>query len=571
MAESFTVRGKCAVPGIAFGTLRYPAGDAQSLLASYRKATAQKEKERFLAARASALEGAERIARNLAGDGKTEQASILEARAMILSDSTLEAEVLSRIESGLSAPEAALEASKALAAEIAAVDDPYLRERSVDVENAGREIFQFLMGGTGTDRSGGASILCGEEIDPSAAADDEERAATGLVIGSGSVTSHVVIIAKSRGIPTIVGIDRIRERLPDGAPAILDAEEGLLILNPDPETAARYREKAKQETEQSRYLESLSDLPAVTLDGHRVTLAANIGKPHDIDSAAKYGCEGVGLFRTEFLFMGRDSLPTEEEQFEAYRYVIERCGGECVIRTMDIGGDKPLPYLQIPPEKNPFLGWRAIRISLERTDLFQTQIRAILRASHYGKAAVMLPMISGLEEIRKARGLISECMSQLKREGVPFDAGIPVGIMVETPAAVWMAPEFASECDFFSIGTNDLIQYTLAADRGNAKLSSLYTPFHPAVLRSIIRVIRAAHDRGIRVCMCGEMAGDPRAAGLLCSLGLDEFSMSLPFIPKVKDTVRRLTRNPEAAEKILFCKSKAETEAVLEVFAKPSE
>ena len=570
MAESFTICGKCAVPGIVCGTLRYPAGDVQSLLASYRRETTQREKEQFLAARGAALEAAERISRNLTDAGKPEQASILETRKMILSDSILESQVFAEIESGLSAPEATLKASKALAAQIAGVDDPYLRERSVDVENAGRELSRLLLGEAKPGPSDGSSILCGEEIDPSAAADEEDGAAAGLVIGSGSVTSHVVIIAKSRGIPTIVGVDRIREQLPDGAPAILDGGKGLLIVNPDPETAERYREKAKQEKDRNRYFESLSDLPAVTRDGHRVTLAANIGKPHDIDSAVKYGMEGVGLFRTEFLFMGSNSLPTEQEQFEAYRYVIKRCRGQCVIRTMDIGGDKPLPYLQIPPEKNPFLGWRAIRISLERTDLFLTQIRAILRASHYGKAAVMLPMISGLEEIRKARELITECMGQLRREGIPFDEAIPVGIMVETPAAVWMAPEFAAECDFFSIGTNDLVQYTLAADRGNPKLASLYTPFHPAVLRSILRVIRAAHDRGIPVSMCGEMSGDPRAAGLLCSLGLDEFSMSPPSIPKVKDAIRGLTRQPEAAEKILSCSSTAEIEAVLEAFAEPS-
>lgn len=570
MNERDSVRGISAVPGIVKGTVCFLSDDMDLLLKTYRKESAEREKEKFFQSRKDSLAAGERIVKDLRKENSEEQAAILEARGMILSDTVLESETIHRIEEeDMSAPLAVLKASEGLAEQFSDLDDPYLRERASDIQGAGKEIALRLLGQDTAARDvQGPVILCGQEIDPAVVADAERGGIAGLVIGSASRTSHAVIIAKSRGIPTVVGIEALREKIPDRAPAILDGNEGVVLVNPDEAAAETYRRKIEEEAALNRYYAGLAEKPAVTGDGFRVTLAANIGKPHDLDGAEAFGYEGVGLFRTEFLFMGRETFPTEEEQFEAYRYAVEKCGGKlCVIRTMDIGGDKPLSYLQIPEEKNPFLGWRAIRISLERTDLFLPQVRAILRAGVYGRAAVMLPMISGVEEIRKARGLIRQAMDDLKREGIPFSADIPVGIMVETPAAAVMARQLAPECDFFSIGTNDLVQYTLAVDRGNAKISSLYSYFHPAVLSLIAQVAQAAKERGIWVGMCGEMAGDPRAARFLCSLGFDELSMSPPSIPKVKDAVRRLETSRSEVEKVLSLGSVTEAEAY---FAAPS-
>ncbi|MCI6606895.1 MAG: phosphoenolpyruvate--protein phosphotransferase, partial [Mitsuokella jalaludinii] len=353
-----------------------------------------------------------------------------------------------------------------------------------------------------------------------------------------------VIIAKARAIPTIVGLnkeDRI-DRIADGDHVIMDGERGEIVINPAPEDIASYDEKIKKQKELAAHYAALKDLPAVTTDGVKVDLMANIGTHMDVDNALNYGAEGVGLFRSEFVFMGRQDIPTEEDQFKAYKEAIEKCKGKlCVIRTMDIGGDKPLPYLNIPEEENPFLGYRAVRISLQRRDLFLPQLKAILRAGVYGKAAIMIPMIINVAEFKKVKEFIEEAKLELAHEGKAYSDDVQVGIMVETPAAAIMTPILAKYVDFFSIGTNDLVQYTLAVDRGNANISYLYNHFNPAVLRLVQRTITSARENGIWAGMCGEMASDPNAAVLLMAMGINELSMSAPSIPRVKEKIRSIS------------------------------
>lgn len=537
MTKSKIVKATGAVAGIAQGYLHFLGRDIQKALKLYQPEPPSQELQRFYDARGTAAARSEKLAEILREEHQDEQAAILETQSLILSDTYFESLVVEKIQAlGLSAPQAVLQSSEEMTAPILALDDPYLRERASDIKNAATQIAEILLGIEETALKTPA-ILFGEEIDPALIIGLSQEA-TGFIIKSASTTSHAVLLAKSRGIPTLVGIEDLRGQIADNTPVILDGGEGLLIVNPDERTAREYQLKMEAQEQRKQEYRRLASILAVTKDGFKVTLAANIGYPDELLEAAQYGYEGVGLFRTEFLFLGQSSLPTEEDQYFAYRRAIERCKGHrCIIRTMDIGGDKPLDCLKIPPEQNPFLGWRAIRISLERTELFLTQIRAILRAAEFGKAAIMLPMISSIKELRKAKALIAQAMQSLGEQKIPFAGDVEVGIMVETPAVAIMAAQFAKECDFFSIGTNDLTQYTLAVDRGNPLVSKLYSYFHPAVLRLIRQVILAAHREGKWVGMCGEMAGDPAAARLLCSWGIDELSMSLPQIPLVKQAI----------------------------------
>lgn len=537
MTKSKTIKVTGAVAGIAQGYLHFLGYDLQKALKLYHPQDPPQELQRFYDARGAAAARSEKLAEMLRSEHQDEQATILETQSLILSDTYFESLVVEKIQAfGLSAPEAVLQSSEEMTAPILALDDPYLRERASDIKNAGTQIAEILLGIEETKLKAPA-ILFGEEIDPALVIGLSQEA-TGFIIKSASTTSHAVILAKSRGIPTLVGIEDLRGQIADNTPVILDGGEGLLIVNPDAQTIRDYQLKIEAQEQEKQEYRRLAKISACTRDGFRVTLAANIGYPEELLDAAQYGYEGVGLFRTEFLFMGKSSLPTEEDQLFAYRRAIERCQSHrCIIRTMDIGGDKPLDCLKIPPEQNPFLGWRAIRISLERTELFLTQIRAILRAAVFGKAAIMLPMISSIVELRKAKALIAQAMQSLEEEKIPFARDVDIGIMVETPAVAIMAKQFAKECDFFSIGTNDLTQYTLAVDRGNPLVSQLYSYFHPAVLRLIRQVILAAHSQEKWVGMCGEMAGDPAAARLLCSWEIDELSMSLPQIPLVKQAI----------------------------------
>lgn len=537
MTKSKTIKATGAVAGIAQGYLHFLGRDLQKALKLYQPQPPSQELQRFYDARDAAAARSEKLAEILRGEHHNEQAAILETQTLILSDTYFESLVGEKIQVlMLSAPEAVLQSSEEMTAPILALDDPYLKERASDIKNAATQIAEILLGFEEATLKKPA-ILYGEEIDPALIIGLSQESA-GFIIKSASTTSHAVILAKSRGIPTLVGIEDLRGQLADNTPVILDGGKGLLIVKPDAQTIQDYQLKIEAQEQKKEEYRRLATISACTKDGFKVTLAANIGYPEELLEAAQYGAEGVGLYRTEFLFLGKSSLPTEEDQFFAYRRAIECCQNHrCIIRTLDIGGDKPLACLEIPPEQNPFLGWRAIRISLGRTELFLTQIRAILRAAAFGKAAIMLPMISSMAELRKAKKLIAQAMQSLEMENIPFAADVEVGIMVETPAAAIMAKQFAKECDFFSIGTNDLTQYTLAVDRGNTLVSQLYSYFHPAVLRLIRQVILAAHRESKWVGMCGEMAGDPVAARLLCSWGIDELSMSLPQIPVVKQAI----------------------------------
>ena len=349
-----------------------------------------------------------------------------------------------------------------------------------------------------------------------------------------------MIIAKAKGIPTIIGLEKF-DLLENKAQVVLDGDTGEVAWHLAPTEEENYRKKLKQQEQEKEYYLNLAKKEVVTQDGHKVVVAANIGSDKDIDKALQFGCEGVGLFRSEFLFMSRSAMPNEEEQFAAYKAVVQKCGEKlCIIRTMDIGGDKSLEYLKVPPEQNPFLGWRALRISLKRPELFLPQLKAILRAGVYGNVAIMLPMVISLNEIIEAKEFIKLAQAELDKERVPYSKTVSIGIMVETPAAAILADKLAQHVDFFSIGTNDLAQYVLAVDRGNENISYLYNYFNPAVLKIINDVVCAAKKNNIWVGMCGEMAGDILATELLVGMGIDELSMSGSTIPKVKERITKI-------------------------------
>ena len=539
MSEVLTGIG--VVAGNAVGRIKLVSLDLSGYLKKYTAGDAAGEKAKLDLAFAQAEKQLSELAVQMRESGQKQQADILEAHKMMLLDPELKSMVEAKMGTSMSAPQAVLAVAEEYAAVFDAMEDSYMRERAADIRDIGRRIVKNLLGVTDTDWGTEPVIVCAADLEPSALANLPAGLVQGVALEHGSTTSHAVIIAKARGIPAIVGLKGLA-RLKDGEMAALNGSTGELILSPDAVLLKEYTEQIQKQQEKAEADRENAALPAVTTDGVKLQLAANVGRPQDMEKALELGCEGVGLYRTEFLFMERDSMPGEEEQFAAYRQVAQQCGANlCIIRTMDIGGDKPLSYLDIGQENNPFLGWRALRISLVRTDLFITQLKAILRAGCYGKVAVMLPMVISLDEIRRAKECLAKAIHELEQEGKQFDGNVPFGIMVETPAAAVSASILAKECDFFSIGTNDLTQYTLAVDRGNPKVSGLYNPFHPAVLQLIQRVLDAARDNGIWAGMCGEMAGDPLAAVLLAGMGIDELSMSATALPRVREKIRSVS------------------------------
>lgn len=545
-------QGKSVVEGIAIGTVQYIQDSFEEVLLEYVAGDQENEKLKYREALAQASERLKEIVDKAKEAKNKDQTEIMEAHMFMIQDPMLDESIYKNIETGLSAPKAVLNASEEMANMLESLEDAYLRERAADVKDVGKRLVRILLNIEEPKIDQEGIILCGEDIEPSIIANLSSEKVLGVVMGSGSSTSHAVIIAKAKGLVTLVGIGSAIKDFRNGAKAIIDGYEGKLIIEPSKEEEEIYQKKYELELEKKAYYLSMSALPAITKDGFTVTLATNIGNPKDIDDALKFGGQGVGLYRTEFIFMGKKQLPTEDEQFLAYKYVVEKANGElCVIRTMDIGGDKPLDYLSIGKEDNPFLGWRAIRICLERTDIFITQIKAILRASAYGKVAIMLPMIINLQEIKQAKELIEVAKLELTQGSIAFAQDIQVGIMVETPAAAVMAPIYAKEVDFFSIGTNDLVQYTLAVDRGNQKVSYLYDHFNCAVIRFIAQVVEAAHANGKWVGVCGEMASDPLAVPLFLELEIDELSMSAPSIPKIKEAVRACKRDGKILDHLL--------------------
>lgn len=493
--------------------------------------------------------------------------AIFSAHLEMVKDIALYESVTAKIKNRYNAEAALMEASTEFIQIFESMDDDYMRERAADVKDVSYRLLCVLQGVTVNPFEGIAEpvILVAEDLTPSDTANLNLKYVLGFITRDGGVTSHVSIMAKSLGLPALVGVRDILKEVREGDTVILDAGQGDIIINPQEEVIENYRNlKTAFEKRQSE-LAGMTGLPAVTRDGKEVLLCANAGNIKDIRNALQYNVDGIGLFRSEFLYMENSHFPTEEEQFLVYREAAGLCGKELTIRTLDIGGDKELPYYVFEKEENPFLGWRAIRISLELRDMFKAQLRAILRASAFGHVRIMFPMIISLEELRMAKAAAEECKQELKKENIPFDETIQLGMMIETPASVILAGEFAGEADFFSIGTNDLTQYVLAVDRGNKRIAGMYNSFHPSVLQSIKQVIRAGHDKHIKVGMCGEFASDERAVKLLLGLGLDEFSMSSVEIPNVKNIIRNTSYDEavELADKALGQSTLAEIYGIL--------
>ena len=471
-----------------------------------------------------------------------DKAAIFDGHIMLLEDDDLMDEVKDKIKAEKMAASKALdEGVNEYCEMISQLDDAYLREREADLKDVGKRWLKNILGIRMKDLSNldPETVVVAYDLTPSDTAQLDLKNAVGFITEIGGKTSHSAIMARSLELPAVVGVKDALKEMADGASIVMNGEVGEIIIEPDAEILKDYTEKREAYLKEKEELKKLIDEEAVTADGHKVELWGNIGSPEDIDAVLEAGATGVGLYRTEFLFMNSDHLPTEEEQYKAYRVVAEKLQGKPVtIRTMDIGGDKELPYMDLPKELNPFLGWRAIRISLVKQDIFKTQLRAILRASAYGQVKIMYPMVTSINEVRKANEILDECRKELDEIGKKYDKDIKVGIMVETPSVAIISYKFAKEVDFFSIGTNDLTQYFLAVDRGNELVASLYDSFNPAVLEAIQKVIDAGHDRNISVSMCGEFAGDRRATELLLGMGLDAFSMSASSVLQVKKKIR---------------------------------
>ncbi|WP_285316502.1 phosphoenolpyruvate-protein phosphotransferase PtsI [Providencia rettgeri] len=537
------ISGILVSPGFAFGQALILKEDP--IVVSTKKiADDQVDKEiaRFIEGRNKSAEQLNLIKEKAEKNLGAVKAEIFEGHIMLLEDEELEQEIVTLIKGDKkTADAAAYSVIEDQAQALESLDDEYLKERAADVRDIGKRLLKNILNIPIVDLSAISEevILVAADLTPSETAQLNLDKVLGFITDLGGRTSHTSIMARSLELPAIVGTSDATSKIKNGDFIVLDGVNNTIHLNPSEaeiDKLKAFRDEYLQEKEE---LAKLKDLPAITLDGHQVEVCANIGTVRDVAGAERNGAEGVGLYRTEFLFMDRDSLPTEEEQFQAYKAVAEAMGSQAVIvRTMDIGGDKDLPYMNLPKEENPFLGWRAIRICLDRKEILHSQLRAILRASKFGKLRIMFPMVISVEEVRELKSELEILKAQLREEGKAFDESIEVGVMVETPAAAVIARHLAKEVDFFSIGTNDLTQYTLAVDRGNELISHLYNPMSPAVLNLIKQVIDASHAEGKWTGMCGELAGDERATLLLLGMGLDEFSMSAISIPRIKKLIR---------------------------------
>ena len=567
------ISGIPASPGIVFGKALV-LKEEKIVLDTQKIKESQIDAEiaRFYEGRSAAVEQLNSIKDRAYASLGEEKAAIFEGHLMILEDEELEEEILDYLRSNkVNAAVAANVIIDQQVAMLSEIDDEYLKERAGDIRDIGNRLIKNILGVHIVDLGeiNEEAILVVYDLTPSETAQLNLDKVLGFVTDIGGRTSHTSIMARSLELPAIVGTNNVTELVNTGDFLILDALNNAVYVNPSQDEIQRLKTLQAKLAEEKAELAKLKDLPALTLDGHRVDVVANIGTIRDVEGAERNGAEGVGLYRTEFLFMDRDQLPTEEEQFIAYKEVVEAMNGNLVIlRTMDIGGDKELPYLNLPKEMNPFLGWRAIRIALDRREILNAQLRAVLRASAYGRLAVMFPMIISVEEIRELKSVIEELKVELRNEGKDFDENIQIGVMVETPSAAVNAKFLAKEVDFFSIGTNDLTQYTLAVDRGNELISHLYNPMSPSVLNLIKQVIDASHAEGKWTGMCGELAGDENATILLLGMGLDEFSMSAISVPRIKKLIRNVNYQDakHLAEKALQQPTAAEIERLVDDF-----
>ena len=567
------ISGILASPGIAIGKALLLQEDEIVLNTNtISDADVAAEIERFYDARAKSSAQLTVIKQKALETFGEEKEAIFEGHIMLLEDEELEDEILALIKNDkLSADNAIYTVIEEQAAALESLDDEYLKERATDIRDIGTRFVKNALGINIVSLSdiNQEVILVAYDLTPSETAQINLDYVLGFACDIGGRTSHTSIMARSLELPAIVGTNDITKQVKNGDMLVIDAINNKIFVNPTEAELEQAKQVQHAFFAEKEELAKLKDLPAQTLDGHSVEVCGNIGTVKDCDGIIRNGGEGVGLYRTEFLFMDRDALPTEEEQYQAYKQVAEAMKGQSVIiRTMDIGGDKDLPYMDLPKEMNPFLGWRAIRISLDRRDILRDQLRGILRASAHGTLRIMFPMIISVEEIRELKQAIEEYKAELRSEELAFDENIEIGVMVETPAAAAIAHHLAKEVAFFSIGTNDLTQYTLAVDRGNEMISHLYNPLSPAVLTVIKQVIDASHAEGKWTGMCGELAGDERATLLLLGMGLDEFSMSGISIPKVKKVIRNtnFAEVKAMAEYALSLPTAAEIEACVEKF-----
>lgn len=541
------LKGVAASPGIAIGKVfLYTKKFAEINTQSIDEAMVEDEIAKFENSIKLTIEQIEKIKEKTEREFGKDKAAIFEAHLMLVNDSEFHDSVKNIIKNEhVTADNAVNQVIEQHASMMESLDDKYLKERAVDLRDVGSRIINNLIRIINVNLSelDEKVIIIAKDLTPSDTATMRKEMVLGFATDIGGRTSHTAIMARSLEIPAVVGTGNVTQSVVGGETAIIDGNEGIVIINPDDVTLKKYEEKLNKYKMKVERLKKLKDLTAMTTDGERSMLAANIGTPNDVEGALKNGAEGIGLFRTEFLYMNRNNFPTEEEQFEAYKYVAGKMNGKPVtIRTLDIGGDKKLPYLNMPDEMNPFLGYRAIRLCLDEKEMFKTQLRALLRASAYGNILIMYPMISSVVEVRKANAILNEVKEELDAKGVKYDKNIKVGVMIEIPSAAVTADIIAKEVDFFSIGTNDLCQYTLAVDRMNEKIKDYYKPFNLAILRLIKNVIDASHKEGIFTAMCGEMAGDPLTTVILLGLGLDEFSMSASSIPTIKNIIRNVSK-----------------------------
>ena len=553
------LQGIAVSPGIAIGPIYIVDPEEIEVQdGNLAKGAIPREKERFKNAIRESIEEVREIREKIALETGEEQARILDAQIDILEDPEAQKQTLAVIEKERKpAAFAYRRILTAVAARLDEADSEYYRGRAIDVRDVRRRMLAHL-GGIRTHSLHDLkepSVIVANDLPPSEMALLPRNMALGFATDAGGRTSHTAIMARARGIPAVVGVKGATDAAQQGAIGIVDGTRGVAIFDPDPGTLQENERKRERHRELALKLTELRTERCMTADGRVIELGANLEVPEELPSVIENGADGIGLYRTEFFYLSRKQLPTEDAQFNAYRSIVEAMNPKPVnIRTLDVGGDKFASYLGTPIEKNPFLGLRGLRFSLLREEIFRTQLRAIFRASAYGNLRIMFPMVLGLEDLRRAREIVERVRLQIRKESIPMGQKVPLGVMIETPASVFSIDQLVKECDFASIGTNDLIQYTLAVDRGNELISEIYEPLHPAVIRAIHTVVDAGHRAGIPVGICGEMAGEPLYAVLLVGLGLEEFSVSPYLVPEIK-TIVRATTYPEARELAERCMS----------------